>query len=92
MKYEGIERRVRNGSSKLIWWMMASACGVVFLGFMGWMTALQSDVNAMNDLNLTREGQIATLTTQVGQLITQQGRMEEKIDQLLERKGRRDGQ
>ena len=92
-EYEGECRRAPNGLQRLLWTIMVSACGVVFIGYSGWMIHLSNQLNVLQSMSLTREGHLSTLITQMGEIgariernETRMIRLEDKMDRLLERR------
>ena len=89
-EYEGECRRMANGTQKLIWTLAISACGVVFIGFMGWMTNMNGKISSL-DTSLTTQAitsasRMSVLETVVQTVNVRLSRMEGKLDQLVERK------
>ena len=89
--FSGECRRHANGANKLVWTVMVAACGVIFIGFMTWMTSLNSKVEAMVQTDQRREGQVSKLLQSMedadgrfGALNVRLDRMEDKIDRLLD--------
>lgn len=84
--YQGeCRRRNGNGGARLIWWMMVSACGAVFLGYTAWMTNLHARMQELGDDNIRTSTQVVSLesrTVRIEQLLT---RIEDKVDRLVER-------
>ena len=70
---------------------MISACGVVFIGFLAWMTSMNNKVEAMASIDNRREGQVSMLLQgmkdtegRFGNMTARLDRIEDKIDRLLE--------
>lgn len=91
--YEGECRREHNGLSKLTWTVMLAACGVVFIGYTGWMANLTSKIDTIQAMSLTREGHLGSVMSQLvdvkgrqDRLETYLARIEHKIDTLAEKK------
>jgi len=83
--YQGECRRT-NGSNKLVWTLAMSASGVVFVGFMAWMTSLTGKVDVhASTLAALAEGQNATERRFAG-LDARLVRIEDKLDRVLERR------
>ena len=82
------ERRNGNGVSKLVWTTMLSACGVVFIGFMAWMTSMNSHLtNVEATMNLRWE-RLSAVETTVKAIEPRLIRIEEKIDRFTTQKYR----
>ena len=77
----------RNGTaSKLVWTTMLSACGVIFIGFMAWMTSMNSHLtNVEATMNLRWE-RLSAVETTVKALEPRLIRIEEKIDRFAVQK------
>lgn len=92
--YEGECRRksepyVWNGSAKLIWTLAISSSGVVFIGLMAWMTSMNTNLASLELTSMSRGERLAALETIVGMVDNRLGRMEEKIDELIQKEKRR---
>lgn len=91
--YQGECRRITNGSSKLVWTTMLGACGIVFIGFMAWMTSMNVKLGALEASATTQAVAVAervsTLETVVKTVDVRLTRIEQKLDQLIERKLRK---
>ena len=81
---EIVERR--NGSSKLIWWMMVTAVGLVVMGGMGWMTHMSTAIAEVQTVIATRGERLSTLEANYSSISTRLTRIEQKVDALLERR------
>lgn len=80
------ERRNGNGASKLVWTTMISACGIVFIGFMAWMTSMNGHISQVEATMNLRWERLAAVETAVKNLETQLSRVETKVDKLLAKK------
>jgi len=80
-----IENR-RNGNGKLVWWVLGIFATIVLSGVAGWMTRIASMQDALAATDFKREGQIATLSTQMAEVIRRLGHIETKLDTLVERR------
>jgi len=82
----------RNGTaSKLVWTTMLSACGVVFIGFMAWMTSMNDHIaNVEATMNLRWE-RLSAVETTVKAIEPRLIRIEEKIDRFATQKARANG-
>ena len=87
--YSGECRRNGNGMGKLIWTLAISSCGVVFIGFMTWMTSLNGKISSLEAAATTQavttNGRMSVLETVVQTVDARIARIETKIDQLIER-------
>lgn len=83
--YEGPNRRGMNGDGKkLVWTIMVASCGVVFIGFMAWMTAMQSSIGRLSDTSSLRAERLAALESNVGAINGRLLNIEAKLDKVLE--------
>ena len=73
----------RNGTaSKLVWTTMLSACGVIFIGFMAWMTSMNDHIaNVEATMNLRWE-RLSAVETTVKAIEPRLIRIEDKIDKF----------
>lgn len=88
--YEGECRRMSNGTPKLIWTLAMSACGVVFIGFMAWMTTMNSSISSL-EASVTSQAVVSSSRMSVLEAVVQTvdtrlTRMEGKLDQLAGRR------
>ena len=87
--YQGECRRNGNGTSKLVWTIAMSSCGVVFVGFMAWMTNMNGKISSLEASTttqaITTNGRMSVLETVVQTVDARIARIETKIDQLIER-------
>ena len=59
------DRRMANGSSKLIWTIMVSACGLLVAGIVWWMLMTHSKVEAFSLANTEVQVRLATIETRL---------------------------
>ena len=76
-----------NGS-KLIWWIMVTAVGLLTSGGILWLTTLSNHVEALQASTLLmdtkREGQISILSTQMTEALRRLGSLEDKQDAMFD--------
>ena len=88
---EYVENRRNGTASKLVWTTMLSACGVIFIGFMAWMTSMNSHLtNVEATMNLRWE-RLSAVETTVKAIEPRLIRIEEKIDRFAIQKTRTNG-
>ena len=87
--YSGECRRNGNGTGKLVWTIAMSSCGVIFVGFMAWMTSMTGKISSLEASTttqaITSASRMSVLETVVQTVDSRIARMETKIDQLIER-------
>ena len=83
---EIVDRRNGNGSSKLIWWMMVTAVGLVVMGGMGWMSHQSHALAAIQASQSVRGERLSALETNYTSIALRLTRIEDKMDVLLERR------
>ena len=88
-EYQGECRRNGNGAGKLVWTLAMSSCGVIFVGFMAWMTNMNGKISSLEAAAttqaITTNGRMSVLETVVQTVDSRIARIETKIDQLIER-------
>ena len=85
--YSG-ECRRHNGNGdghKLMWITMTSSCGIVFIGFMAWMTSMNTRLTSIDGIMALRGERVAALESVVKETNNRLSRMEDKIDLIVER-------
>lgn len=83
---EGIPNRRKNGNGKLVWWALGLMTTLTLTGMGRWIGFIDQKVEAVQLTNTKREGQIATLSTQMVEVSRRLGVIETKLDSLIERK------
>ena len=80
---EYVEDRRNGTASKLVWTTMLGACGIVFIGFMAWMTSMNGHISAVEATMNMRWERLAAVETAVNGLESRLIRIEDKVDKLL---------
>ena len=80
---EFVEDRRNGTASKLVWTTMVSACGIVFIGFMAWMTSMNGHISQVDATMTLRGERLAALETIINGLEFRLIRIEDKVDTLL---------
>ena len=62
---------------------MVSACGIVFIGFMAWMTSMNGHISQVEATMNLRWERLASVETAVKNLESRLIRIEDKVDTLL---------
>ena len=80
------DRRNGNGTSKLVWTTMTAACGIVFIGFMAWMTSMNGHISSVEATMNMRWERLAAVENAVKNVESRLIRIEDKIDHLMDKK------
>ena len=88
---EYVENRRNGTASKLVWTTMLSACGVIFIGFMAWMTSMNGHISAVEATMNLRWERLSAVETTVKAIEPRLIRIEEKIDRFATQKARTNG-